>query len=62
MVSHVATFAEQIQGFPPGLMGSHWVHDSMGFGDQTKIIFLSFLDIDNKINNLLFMAHANSKY
>ena len=47
MVSHVAKFAAQIQGFPPGLMGSHWVHDSMRFGDQTKIIFLSFLDIDN---------------
>ena len=48
MVSHVAKFAAQIQGFLPGLMGSHWVYDSRLFGHQTKIIFLSFLDIDNQ--------------
>jgi hypothetical protein len=61
MVSHVAKFAAQIQGFPPGLMGSHWVHDSMGFGDQTKIIFLSFLDIAKKtIYYLLLMQIQNA--
>ena len=48
MVSHVAKFAAQIQRFPPGLMGSHWVHDSMRFQGQTKVIFLSFLGIDKK--------------
>ena len=44
----MAKFTAQIQRFPPGLMGRHWVHESIRFGDQTKIIFLSLLDIDNK--------------
>ena len=48
IVSNIRYHMWQIQGFPPGLMGSHWVQKSMRFGDQTKIIFLSLLDIDNK--------------